>query len=243
MPDKNGAKKKLPPYVPFKTLFNFFDGLKITTPPKIDRSLMESMSGSLQSHVILALEYLGLTERDGTTTEMLNRIVHAEGEERREILKEILTDSYPFLFQGEFQLDRATDRQFREAFEQTGVTGDTARKAIVFFIKAAKAAGVRLSPHINVRTRSSGTKKRNSEPRRKVTLDSSGTQGTEQGKETTPQEGRKTEEPSFSNDRFLLDKLIGKFPEFNPEWTPEVQAKWFDGIQHFREDLKETRKK
>jgi hypothetical protein len=30
-------------------------------------------------------------------------------------------------------------------------------------------------------------------------------------------------------DKVLLDKLLDKYPTFNPEWPEDVQLKWFEG--------------
>ena len=146
---KETEKKLLPPYVPYKTFGNFFESLKaIGIPQRIDRSVMKSMSGGLQGQLMLALEYLSLITDTGTPTDKLEHLVHSEGTKRQEVLREILTSSYGFLFTDGLQLDRATASQFRERFEQTGATGDTLRKCMAFFLNSAKAAGIDLSSYL-----------------------------------------------------------------------------------------------
>lgn len=55
-------KKKLPPYLPYRTLRSFLDNMKVALPNRIDRSLMPTMSGAMQSQLIGALEYLRLID-------------------------------------------------------------------------------------------------------------------------------------------------------------------------------------
>ena len=43
--------------------------------------------------------------------------------------------------------------------------------------------------------------------------------------------------PDPANTRAVADKLLGKLPEFNPEWTPEVQTKWFDALSRMTDML------
>ncbi|MCX6702884.1 MAG: DUF5343 domain-containing protein, partial [Candidatus Wolfebacteria bacterium] len=138
--------KKLPPYVPYKTLINFLESLKIALPQRIDRSLMASMSGSLQGQLMLALEYLDLITDNGVPTEKLNRLVHSEDAEYQRELREIITSSYRFLFEDGLQLARATASQLRERFDQTGAKGDTLDRCLRFFLSIAGAAGLELSP-------------------------------------------------------------------------------------------------
>src|SRR4030042_4898332 len=109
MVEKEETKKLSPPYLPYKTLRNFLESMKVAMPARIDRSVMRSMSGAMQSQLILALKYLHLISLDaGVPTEKLTKLVHSEGAERQRILKEILISSYSFLFKEGFNLEDAT---------------------------------------------------------------------------------------------------------------------------------------
>lgn len=62
---------------------------------------------------------------------------------------QVLRGSYKSLFQ--FNLERITPRQLADAIGSLGVTGETAKKAQAFFIKAAEYAEIPLSAHVKGR--------------------------------------------------------------------------------------------
>jgi len=228
MSEKKEHKKALPPYMPWKTLCTFLESLKIALPQRIDRSLMKSMSGGMQSSLMATLEYLNLiSPNTGITTEKLNQLIQSEGEEKKGKLKEILTSSYPFLFEDGFNLERATGHEFRERFERTGATGDTLRKCIAFFMKAAKDADLKLSPYLK---KIPGLRAGASKPKRKKNV----SQEHQESLSTTS----RAETPPASEDFSLEKILLSKFPDFNPEWSPEVQSKWFDGFDKLMDRIK-----
>ncbi len=219
MVGKKAPKKAYPPYLPYKTIGTFIDGLKVALPQRIDRSLMKSMSGGMQSSLMSALIYLDLIDLNtGAITEKLNRLVHSEGVERQRVLQEILTDSYPFLFADGLQLDRATTSQLEERFKQSGASGDTLRKSVTFFLKAAKDAGLKVSPHIKgIRVARTGVARQ----KRGTTLHLEKSESSI-SKESAPLQ---SEEVSWEK------SLLSKFPSFDPAWPEEVQKKWFDGFK------------
>jgi hypothetical protein len=142
-----------PPYLSFRTLRNFVDGLRVngSIPGRIDRSVLKNLSGGAQSALITALRFLDLIAMDTAPTPTLERLVRAEGDARNEIVRELLRRHYPFMFPPAFNLDSATARMVREAFDKAFGGGDTSRKAMVFFLAAAKESGVAVSPFIKVR--------------------------------------------------------------------------------------------
>lgn len=224
MATKESEKKLLPPYVPYKTFGNFCENLKaIGIPQRIDRSVMKSMSGGLQGQLMLALEYLNLITDNGTPTDNLEHFVHSEGTKKQEVLREILTSSYGFIFIDGLQLDRATASQFRERFEQTAATGDTQRKCMAFFLNAAKVAGMDLSSYLKkVPSSRTGPAK----PRRKEAKTSKTIPGHPEAlKEVFIKKGE-PEQPDAWEDR-----LLSKFPTFDPAWPDDVKSKWFDDFK------------
>ena len=214
-PDKIEIKNNVPPYVPYKTFINFVDGLRVAMPSRIDKSIMGSLSGGMQSQLIAALKYLHLVSQNDAPSERLTRLVNSEGPEREKALREILTASYGFLFRDGMDLQRATPKQIDEHFQEAGVSGDTVRKCVAFFLAAAKAAGIQLSPHLSNIKR--GPRPGSQRPRRSANL---------QTPSGSPNDGS-----SFmsGSDQMSWSKLLlSKFPSFDPAWSPEVQAKWFD---------------
>jgi hypothetical protein len=141
------SKPSAPPVVSYKTFRTFLDGLRVTMPDQIDRSIMHSYSGGVQSQLVHAVKSLHLVNQQNAPTETLRDLVNAEAADRQTHLAAVLRSSYPFLFDGKFSLKSATGRQLIDAFTSTGITGDTVRKAIAFFLAAAKDAGIPLSPY------------------------------------------------------------------------------------------------
>ena len=76
--EKSAEGRSLPPYVPYKTFKNFLEGLRIAMPARIDRSIMGSLSGAIQSQLINALKYLKLIGPTDTPTDRLTRLVNSE---------------------------------------------------------------------------------------------------------------------------------------------------------------------
>lgn len=146
----NDDKKKSAPYVGYATLRSFLDGLKANgIPSQLDRSLLGGMSGSTQSQILGTLEYLGLKVNDRPTP-LLEKLVRAEGDERRELLNTIVRANYAFLFDGDVDLEKASQKQLDDAFraEFDQISGETLRKAASFFVSVAKDAGVQFSAYI-----------------------------------------------------------------------------------------------
>jgi hypothetical protein len=147
MAEQNG--KQTPPYISFATFDNFINGLgESTVPDKIDSSLMRTLSGSARSGLMVALRYLKLIDEDGNTLPDLEKLAKLQGPERAKALAVVLGGAYGFFRSGNLDLTRATPAQLAEAIGAEGATGGTRDKAVGFFLKAAEAAGMPLSPHI-----------------------------------------------------------------------------------------------
>jgi len=219
MPEEKTAKLgavAVPPYLSFKTFNTFIQGLKVGIPTRIDRSVLSSMSGAVQGHLMSALRYLGLVSQHAVTTERLAALVNSEGPERERVFSSILKERYPFLF-SEFDLQRATTGQLEEAFRKVGASGETIRKCVAFFLAAAKAAGIAVSPHI----KTSGISRGPSRPK-KITPQVNGTDSKAQVQE--PPAPMTPPMTSWSQ------MLLAKFPSFDPAWPDEVKAKWFESF-------------
>lgn len=211
-----GTIRVIPPYVPYKTFKNFVDGLHVAMPARIDRSIMGSLSGAIQSQLISALKYLKLIGPTDTPTDKLARLVNSEGAEQQKVLRDILHTGYPFIFRDGFELERATPRLLDEQFDDVGATGDTVRKCIAFFIAISKDAGIPLSPHIKSKQRG---------PRQP-------SQRSRKSNGETPSRQTHDNDDSTARPESLgwAQLLLAKFPSFDPAWPPDVQAKWFDSF-------------
>lgn len=212
---KQGAVA-VPPYLSFKTFNAFIQGLKVGIPTRIDRTVINSMSGAVQAQLMSALRYLGLVSPHAVTNEKLALLVNSEGPERERVLSGILRDGYPFLF-ADFDLQRATTGQLEEAFRKVGASGETIRKCVAFFLAAAKAAGIVVSPHI----KTSGVSRNPSRPK-KITQPTNG--GDSKNLSDEPLVPPSPPMASWSQ------MLLAKFPSFDPAWPDDVKAKWFESF-------------
>lgn len=146
-------RKPLPPYLPFKTFLNAIESWRVVLPNQIDRDVLGSYAGTMQSWVLSTLKFFNLTDQDGHPTESLKALTIASETERVPLLASMARRYYPFLFATGFDLSRTTPNQLKEKFEATGAKGETVVKAISFFSGLAKAAGIPMSPFVTVRTR------------------------------------------------------------------------------------------
>ena len=215
---------KTPPYVPYRTFRTFLEFLKEGIPDRIDRSVWVSrFSGSSGMQLMTSLKALNLIDDQGTPSEDLEKLVYAQGKERRDLLKEILQNFYLPIFQ--LDLSKATKNQFREAFRIFGAKEGVLTKCEAFFIKASKDAGIELSQYIVARThgnsRSSNLKNKSSIP-------------------------KQIENPVAKNEiseihLIIVERILDKYPEFDPNWNSEVQSKWMDGMIKLYDNLSSTK--
>jgi len=154
-------KRAVPPYLPFKTFRTFIEGLAATgIPGRIERGVLPSYSGGMVSALLVTLRFFRLADDDGKPGPRLERLVSAEGDDRKKVLREYLQDSYTFIFNDSVNLSNATQTQVREAFEVVA-SGDTVRKCVAFFVAAAQDAGLTLSRFLKVpRARNGAPRKR-----------------------------------------------------------------------------------
>jgi len=141
-----------PPYVSYGSFASFVTGLKGAMPSRIDRSVFGGMSGGLAYGLLSALKFLRLVHPDSRPTAELRRLANADGEEKANLLREVLASAYPGLFNGDIDLSTATSGQVDEHLRKTySIAGSTIDKAATFVLSAAVAAGVQLSPQLKGR--------------------------------------------------------------------------------------------
>ena len=141
----------VPPYISFTTLTGLLDRMhgEGGAPPQIDRSYLVSFSGGYQAQVIAALKSLGLIIDNGAVADALTQLVEAPDRKTREpIIADLVRQFYP----EPVRLGgiKATQGQLEAAFRDYGITGDTLRKAIAFYLAAAKYSQVQLSANFRV---------------------------------------------------------------------------------------------
>lgn len=249
--------KNTPPYVSYKTLNNFLEGLRQGIPSHIDRSVLPTLSGSSQAQLLTALKALDLISEDGTVTELLAELVHADNQERRDLWKKILQHTYPYFFE-DFDLSTAPPSQFEQRLrDQGGVSGTTVRKCVIFFISAASEAGIPLSNFIKqlVKRRTpntNGSKPKSKKPTNGQTngetadIDDDNLEESESDNGITQSTSARASTSSNSKlqehrewKQKLLEMRLEKLPPFNPEWDSEVQRVWIETLNRLSslEDL------
>lgn len=143
------AKTESPPYPSYATFVNFIKGLKETgVPSRIDKSVINKLSGSTQSALIAALKWLNLIDSAGLPMPKLEELVEADEVKYSETLASVLRESYKFTTDGTLDLAKATGSQVEQKFREYGVSGSTIIKCMAFFIAAAKDAKIELGPHV-----------------------------------------------------------------------------------------------
>jgi hypothetical protein len=118
-------------------------------PSRIDKSLLDNMSGSNQSALLAALKWFKLIDDVGGHGAQLEALVKA-GDDAGPVLRELLPQAYKFMSDGSIDLSRATGAQLEEKFRAYGVSGETIVKAMSFFIAACREAGVQISTHVKL---------------------------------------------------------------------------------------------
>lgn len=238
-------KATRPPYIPFKTVDSFIQKLKVGVPNRIDNSLMGSLSGTVRSHLVATLRYLGLISDQNITSEVLKRLVLSDegSPERERVWREILEEAYPFLLDGSFDLAGATVRQLDEQFQLRGATGETVRKCSAFFTQAAKCAGISLSPYIaNVPRGSRASRPNGARAKRGGDTADQGAGEAADTKSAPARAARSTSRDVDGTDGSAKHSrsgpwehlLLEKFPVFDPSWDKDVQLEWFRAFAELR---------
>jgi hypothetical protein len=211
------GRKHLPPYVSYRTFYNFLERLEQHMPSRIDRSYWgDLLSGSTGIQLMAALRFLDLIDANGKPTDVLKKLVAAKAELRTQLLYNITNESFAFVCKSSLDLGNATYAQLQEVFHNTfQLTDDVSRKCVKFFISMAKDAGMTLSPFITKRTRAT-----HSVTGIRITSKKAGTRTNRssiipQGQDEIP------------NSNSYIHLLLSKFPNFDPSWSDEIKLKWF----------------
>jgi uncharacterized protein DUF5343 len=231
MDTKSEVGKSIPPYLSYKTLQGFLQSLSQGVPERIDRSVMKTMSGTIQQHLLHALRYLRLIDQYGNTMRTLDDLVSATGAEQKLLLQQVLQEAYPFLFDGSFTLDRATPAQLNEQFRSAGASGDSIRKCAAFFLAAAKDADFKLSPYLKGSTGSRGTNSRPAAKSRSRKSKVVHTNGAGTRETPPPADNGQQRPPAQPATPSWTELLLAKFPALDPQWPDEVKSKWFDSFR------------
>ncbi|MDW5443673.1 DUF5343 domain-containing protein [Polaromonas sp. SM01] len=148
-----------PPLISFSSYTSFLNDLREhgAVPARIDKTLMSKASGSQSSGMIAAMKYLGQIDDLGKPSDSFKQLILASDEARPPMLSDLLKERYTFIFSDEsFDLQQGTSGQMAEKFRSLDINGSTLTKTIAFFLAMAKAAGVKVSPHIKAPSQPKG---------------------------------------------------------------------------------------
>jgi len=150
---------KIPPYLPLKTFLSALDALREGVPKRIDRGIWRTQSGANQGQIMMALRFFDLLDdSDAPALPLLEKLAKADGLERKKFLKPLFEQHYQSIIAHD--LTKMTPKMLDEEMGIFGLTGDTQRKAVTFFLQMAKYLELSLSPFLTDRTRSSSGKRR-----------------------------------------------------------------------------------
>lgn len=200
-----------PPYVSWMTLQNTIERMETEgdVPSRIDRSYISNMTGTTQAQFRQACRWLGLTEPDGTPTDLLKRLVH-EPNNRKVLVAELLRTRYP----GPTGLPpNATQQMLEDEFRKLGSNpGETMRKGVAFFLNAAKYAELELSARFKQPKRLSGSGTRKTARK--------SPEGQDAQHPPTPGPPPSTEAPA------LIRDLLKQLPPEGQEWQRSKAEAW-----------------
>lgn len=218
-----GTPKPTPIYVSYLTFTNLLDWLRElgTLPSQFDRSFWgHKFSGSGGGQLMAGLRFMKLLEGD-MPTDRFEELALAPDDERRELLIQLLKDTYGAEFIA--SLPKTTPKLVNDRLSELGTMDTTHAKARSFFVNAAKAVGLQMPPQVAKQARNKPTVSRRTASRRKEPLiapkppDDEG-QLDDEGEERPP------ELPAGLPDALI--PLLRDLARDGPTWTPKARARW-----------------
>jgi Family of unknown function (DUF5343) len=142
--DGSGSKLAAP-YFPWPALLTLVQRMATEGPPtRIDKSYLEKQSGGMQTAILSGLRWLGLIGDDGRLTDTFIHLAEADEAERKEAIADLLRSRYVPII--ELGAQNTTQLELEDAFKtEFGAQGETRRKAVAFYLKAAAYAGIPVS--------------------------------------------------------------------------------------------------
>lgn len=209
-----------PAYLPYPTLISSLESLKkngIPNTGKIDKTLFDNYAGSVQTQLLGAYRFFGLTDANNLVQPKLPELVNADPEGRKRLLKALVEEKYARVIA--LDLPTISQGQLDEAFRAFNVTGSTLVRAERFFVKACLELGITISKRISDK----GTKNASATPRPPRRVKANGAKRDEKPEQADAKPA--TRLPTWE------DKLLQKFPVFDPKWPDDLKTKWFEGFE------------
>lgn len=206
-------------YMTFITLLDWLKDMKVI-PKQLDRSLWsDKFSGSTGIQLMSSLRFLKLL--DGNIPQQrLVELVKADKDKRQSLMREILHEAYGHDIVDE--LETMTPKILDDKFKSLGTSEFTHRKAISFFVNAARSNGISLPTSISKKARNRGSRQRSQKLSGQVMKGQSN--GDDQGK-------RPQDKSAGGEHQFLLHSaltaLLKDLEESGPKWTKSERDRWF----------------
>ena len=145
MDEVQGDGEFVPPYVSCQSVENILDRMRHAgVPARVDRSYLGSWSGSSQAQFLKAARALDLLDANGRPTQRLKDLA-MRPDDRPALVRQMLEECYPEV---SALGGNATQQMLEETFRAyKGISGTTVRKAVAFYLNAARFAKMPLSPY------------------------------------------------------------------------------------------------
>jgi hypothetical protein len=141
---KRAKLRRQPPYVAFDAFIAALDNLKLSVfNGPVDRESCGAPNPATWYHLRRTLQLLDLTDIEGTPTKHLLSLLR----DRKGTLATLLSKHYPELFASD--LSGFTLSRFNRVLASYGAKGGTLQRARSFFLHAAHASGIKLSPELS----------------------------------------------------------------------------------------------
>lgn len=141
---QSAVSDSAPPYFPFRSLTNLLVRMETEDiPRRLDRGYLSNMAGGSIAQFLTGLRSLGLIDSEERPRPELVELVKA-GDQRPQLIADLIQAKYPWAI--ELGEAKATHQELEEAFRARGPSGSTLRKAVAFYLAAARYAGLPLSP-------------------------------------------------------------------------------------------------
>ena len=194
-------------------------------PSPVDSEVLErsGITQSLIARTLQALQILDLIDDKGQQTEIFEALRLAPEAEYKSRFFEWLKTAYSDAFQF-IDVANTNETEIRDAFRKYKPVGQQERM-VSLFIGLLEEAGVSIERN---RQRNKSVPKTKENIRRIKVTPNTPVSNLAKHNSHIPPPNPPAPHKEHSG---LINKLLDKFPQFDPNWTPEIQAKWFEGYQ------------
>ena len=222
-------------YATFETFVNWL-GEMDPIPRQVDRSLWgDRFSGGNGAQLMVGLRFMGLLD-GAAPTEPLLALAKAEPDQQKGQLRNILRTAY-----GAYLVDHLaemTPQLVDEKLRELGTTSATHRRALSFFVNAAKAAGVSMQPSVGKRARkrplgagAKSTKARNKTGTKPPISDPPlGNEQPDTRPSPSPSPSPSPPPAPPPNGYPVVYAVVGRLPPKGGGWSQEKRRQWLDAI-------------